>query len=81
MGRELLTADEVRMLDNEKALLFIRGELPILDKKYDIKAHPNYKETPFGGGKPYQADEDERYFRMDDDLSRPYDIATLEILS
>ena len=81
MGRELLTADEVRMLDNEKALLFIRGELPILDKKYDIKAHPNYKATPFGGGKPYQAEKKDHFLRMDDDLSHPYDVATLEILS
>lgn len=80
MGRELLTADEVRMLDNEKALLFIRGELPILDKKYHIEAHPNYKTTPFGGGKPYQADEDKNAFYLDD-LSRPYDVETLEILS
>lgn len=80
MGRELLTADEVRMLDNEKALLFIRGELPILDKKYRIEAHPNYKATPFGGGKPYQADEDKNAFYLDD-LSRPYDVETLEILS
>ena len=36
-GRELLTPDEVRMLDNEYALLFIRGEKPIIDKKYLIQ--------------------------------------------
>ena len=35
-GRELLMPDEVRMLDNRYALLFIRGEGPILDEKYDI---------------------------------------------
>lgn len=45
-GRELLTPDEVRMLDNRYAILFIRGELPVMDLKYDILKHPNvaYKE-------------------------------------
>lgn len=49
-GRELLTADEVRLLNNDYALLFIRGELPILDKKYDILKHPNVKYTRDGNG-------------------------------
>ena len=40
-GRELMTTDEVRMLDNKYALLFIRGERPIMDLKYDILKHPN----------------------------------------
>ena len=39
-GRELLTPDEVRMLDNRYALLFIRGERPIVDEKYDLMKHP-----------------------------------------
>lgn len=41
--------DEVRMLDNANALLFIRGERPILDKKYDMMKHPNIKYTEDGG--------------------------------
>ena len=40
-GRELLTPDEVRMLDNQYALLFIRGERPVKDLKYNLKEHPN----------------------------------------
>lgn len=52
-GRELLTSDEVRLLDNNDALLFIRGERPIKDKKYDILKHPNVKYTADGGMKPY----------------------------
>ena len=52
-GRELLTPDEVRMLDNRKALLFIRGELPVCDDKYDILTHPLVSRTPDGGGLPY----------------------------
>ena len=53
-GRELLTPDEVRMLDNRYALLFIRGERPIQDDKFDILKHPNVKLTTDGSGKPFQ---------------------------
>ncbi len=53
-GRELLTLDEVRMLDNRKALLFIRGERPIMDDKYDILRHPNVALTTDGKAEPYQ---------------------------
>lgn len=52
-GRELMTPDEVRKLDNSKAILFIRGEDPIIDQKYDLKKHLNYHRTAEGGGKPY----------------------------
>jgi len=52
-GRELLTPDEVRMLDNEYSILFIRGERPIKDKKYNILKHPNINFTDDGKGKPY----------------------------
>lgn len=48
-GRELLTPDEVRMLDNRYALLFVRGERPIQDFKFDISRHPRYKYTTDGG--------------------------------
>lgn len=53
-GRELLTPDEVRMLDNRYALLFIRGELPIMDEKYDILKHPNVSLTTDGSAAPYE---------------------------
>ena len=52
-GRELMTPDEVRLLDNKYALLFIRGERPIIDSKYDILKHPNVKYTTDGTEKPY----------------------------
>ena len=52
-GRELLTPDEVRMLDNRCALLFVRGERPVMDLKYDILKHPNVKLTTDGGMQPY----------------------------
>ena len=52
-GRELLTADEVRVLDNNYGLLFIKGERPIKDKKYDLLKHPRIKQTMDGGREPY----------------------------
>jgi type IV secretion system protein VirD4 len=52
-GRELMTPDEVRMLDNRKALLFIRGERPILDDKYDLLKHPNLHMLADGGAPVY----------------------------
>lgn len=52
-GRELLTPDEVRLLDNKYALLFIRGERAIKDLKYNILKHPNVTFTTDGKGKPY----------------------------
>lgn len=61
-GRELKTSDEMRMLDNQYALLFIRGERPVMDLKYDLTKHPNFKLTPEGGGKPYIHGEDSRSF-------------------
>ena len=53
-GRELLIADEVRMLDNKNAILFIRGEKPVIDLKYDILKHPNVKYTTDGDGMEYE---------------------------
>lgn len=52
-GRELYTPDEVRMLDNRYALLFIRGERAVQDDKYNILRHPNIKLTADGGVEPY----------------------------
>ena len=59
-GRELMTPDEVRMLDNRYALLFIRGERPVQDLKYDILHHPNVGETTDGGAPVFTHGEDTR---------------------
>lgn len=53
-GRELLTPDEVRMLDNQYAILFIRGERPVMDFKYDILKHPNVVLTTDGKASAYK---------------------------
>lgn len=52
-GRELLTPDEVRLLDNQYAILFIRGERPVMDFKYDVLKHPNVELSGDGKAKPY----------------------------
>lgn len=53
-GRELMTPDEVRLLDNSYALLFIRGERPIYDRKYDLLKHPNIAQTHDGGSPAFE---------------------------
>ena len=73
-GRELLTLDEVRLLDNSNALIFIRGEKPIMDKKFDIISHPNIKQTEDGGALPYTHNKSPKFFtenmssKLDDDF-------------
>jgi type IV secretion system protein VirD4 len=53
-GRELLTPDEVRMLDNRFSLLFVRGERPMRDEKYDLLSHPRIRHITDGGHEPYR---------------------------
>ena len=76
-GRELLTPDEVRMLDNHKAILFVRGERPMLDDKYDLMRHPNIKLTEDGGAPPY--DYTQVRDAQDDLALSPEDYEILEI--
>lgn len=89
-GRELLTPDEVRMLGPRKAILFVRGERPMLDDKYDLMRHPHIRETEDGGAPPYDytaarlaqgdlagAPEDYELLDMDDFLPEPSAPGTL----
>lgn len=78
-GRELLMPDEVRMLDNRKALVFIRGERPVMDDKYPIQKHPNYRFSADGGQPPYEKRFDIPCYERND-LSHEIDIKNLEIL-
>ena len=75
-GRELLTLDEVRLLDNSNVLIFIRGEKPIMDKKFDILSHPNIKLTADGGAVPYTHNKQGKYFRknMANKFTAPDDV-------
>ena len=76
-GRELLTLDEVRLLDNSNALIFIRGEKPIMDKKFDILSHPNIKLTEDGGAALYKHSKDNKYLINDISVS---DIENLKFI-
>ena len=76
-GRELLTLDEVRLLDNSNAIIFIRGEKPIMDKKFDILSHTNIKLTEDGGAMPYTHSKDDKYLIEDLSVS---DIENLEFI-
>ena len=78
-GRELLMPDEVRMLDNRKALIFIRGERPVMDDKYPIQKHPNFHRTADGGQPPYQKRFDIPHYERTD-LSHAIDIENVEII-
>ena len=69
-GRELLTADEVRMLDNQYAIVFIRGERPVLDFKYDLLTHPNISLGVDGGADAYTHD-----------IPELVDVTTIEIVN
>ena len=64
-----MTLDEVRKLDKACALLFISGELPILDRKYDLMKHPNIKYTEYGGAAPYVHKEEQPPIAVQEDLS------------
>ena len=78
-GRELLLPDEVRTLDNDYAILFIRGERPVMDRKYDILKHPNIKRTEDGGAKPYIHRPGLSFAQ--EDLSLPFDsLDNIEII-
>lgn len=79
-GRELYTADEIRMLDNKYALLFIRGEHPIQDEKFDILHHPNIKLTADDGMPPYMHGQASKALDLSDVLLSG-DYADYEVLS
>ena len=82
-ARDLMTPDEVRMLDNRYAILFIRGENPIMDLKYDLLKHPNVKYTSDGGAPIYVHGEDRRSSGVislvgdEEDRAKAVDIETL----
>ena len=79
-GRELLTLDEVRLLDNSNALIFIRGEKPIMDKKFDIMTHPNVKLTADGNAVPYKHSKSSKYLRKDLSFVVNADLSNIKFL-
>lgn len=53
LGRELLTPDEVRMMDRKKCLVIINGLPPVMDDKFVPFGHPMFDQTADGAGTPY----------------------------
>ena len=70
-----MTPDEIRMLPTNDALLFIRGEKPVRDKKYNIKKHPNVRRTADGRAKPYSHNPPVPDYTLPD---LPYEFRTLD---
>lgn len=79
-GRELLTLDEVRLLDNSNALIFIRGERPLIDKKFDILSHPNITKTADGKAVPYKHSKSEKHLRNDLSFTINEDLSNIKLL-
>ena len=79
-GRELLTLDEVRLLDNSNALIFIRGERPLIDKKFDILSHPNIAKSADGKALPYKNSKWEKYLRNDLSFTINEDLSNIKLL-
>lgn len=79
-GRELLTLDEVRLLDNSNALIFIRGERPLIDKKFDILSHPNIEKTADGKAVPYKHSKSEKYIQNDLSFTINEDLSNIKLL-
>ena len=79
-GRELLTLDEVRLLNNSNALIFIRGERPLIDKKFDILSHPNIAKTADGKAVPYKHSKSEKYLQSDLSFTINEDLSNIKLL-
>ena len=79
-GRELLTLDEVRLLDNSNALIFIRGERPLIDKKFDILSHTNIAKTADGKAVPYKHSKSEKNLQNDLSFTIKEDLSNIKLL-
>ena len=78
VGRELLTPDEVRMIDNNYEVVIIRGERAVMDKKFALQKHRNIKFTEDGGAEPYEKKEVADY--SDVDLHQDFDVDEIEVI-
>ena len=78
VGRELLTPDEVRMIDNNYEVVIIRGERAVIDKKFVLQKHRNIKFTEDGGAEPYEKKETADYSSID--LHQDFDMDEIEVI-
>ena len=71
LGKELMTQDELAVMDGGKCIFMLRGVRPFLSEKYDLTKHPNYKYT--ADADPKNVFDMERYMKKRRAVVKPGD--------
>ena len=71
LGKELMTQDELAVMDGGKCIFMLRGVRPFLSDKYDLTRHPNYKYT--ADADPKNVFDMERYMKKQRAVVKPGD--------
>lgn len=71
LGKELMTQDELAVMDGGKCIFMLRGVRPFLSDKYDLTRHPNYKYT--ADADPKNVFDMERYMKKQRTVVKPGD--------
>ena len=71
LGKELMTQDELAVMDGGKCIFMLRGVRPFLSDKYDLTQHPNYRYT--ADADPKNVFDMERYMKKQRAVVKPTD--------
>ena len=71
LGKELMTQDELAVMDGGKCIFMLRGVRPFLSEKYDLTKHPNYRYT--ADADPKNVFDMERYMKKQRAVVKPMD--------
>lgn len=71
LGKELMTQDELAVMDGGKCIFMLRGVRPFLSDKYDLTRHPNYRYT--ADADPKNVFDMERYMKKQRAVVKPTD--------
>jgi len=71
LGKELMTQDELAVMDGSKCIFMLRGVRPFLSEKYDLTRHPNYRYT--ADADPKNVFDMERYMKKQRAVVKPTD--------
>ena len=71
LGKELMTQDELAVMDGGKCIFMLRGVRPFLSDKYDLTRHPNYRYT--ADADPKNVFDMERYMKKQRAVVKPMD--------
>ena len=71
LGKELMTQDELAVMDGGKCIFMLRGVRPFFSDKYDLTRHPNYKYT--ADADPKNVFDMERYMKKQRAVVKPTD--------